>query len=76
MRSLQYHNDLTSEQVNDGEYLRKGNINFQIIKFTKYQVQSVKIHQMLVTVEKMKNVKDKERILKAIRGKEILPSKK
>lgn len=49
-------------QVNNGEYLRKGNINFQIIKFTKYQVQSVKIHQMLVTVEKMKNVKDKERI--------------
>lgn len=58
-------------QVNDGEYLRKGNINFQIIKFTKYQVKSVKIHQMLVIVEQMKNVKDKERILKAIKERNI-----
>lgn len=67
------HTDL---QVDDGEYLRKGNVKFQIINHTRYQVESVKIHPMLATAGKMKNVKDKERTLKTIRGKERLLSKK
>lgn len=48
--------------MSGGEYLKKENIYPQIIKHTEYRAELVKIHQFLVTVVKIKNVKDKDYI--------------
>lgn len=48
--------------MSGGEYLKKENIYSQIIKHTEYRAELVKIHLFLVTVVKIKNVKDKDYI--------------